>query len=163
MTVEDRASKIEAYGKAYDFLVESLKKFPQEMWHFRSEKNPWSIHNIIVHLTDSEANSYIRCRRFLAEPGKDVLGYDENLWVTALDYDSQSAEDALELFKVLRRNTYKLIKPLPAAVWSNTVNHTENGLMTFDDWLDTYNNHVPDHVEQMQKTYDEWAQETNKN
>lgn len=158
ITVEDRAAKIESYGKAYDFLVESLKKFPQEMWCFKSEKNPWSIHNIIVHITDSEANSYIRCRRFVAEPGKDVLAYDENLWVSALDYDSQSAEDALALFKLLRGTTYNLIKPLPVSVWSNTVNHTENGTMTFDDWLDIYEQHIPDHVEQMQKTYDEWVQ-----
>ena len=86
------------------------------------------------------------------------MSYDENLWVSALNYDSQSTEEALELFKVLRRNTYNLIKPLPESVWSNTVYHPENGTMTFDDWLDTYNNHVPDHVEQMQQTYDEWSQ-----
>ena len=40
MTVEERTAKIESYGKAYDFLVESLKKFPEEMWDFKSEKNP---------------------------------------------------------------------------------------------------------------------------
>ncbi|MBN9392650.1 MAG: DinB family protein [Chloroflexi bacterium] len=161
LSVEDRTAKIESYGKAYDFLVESLKKFPVEMWNFKSEKNPWSIHEIIVHITDSEANSYIRCRRFIAEPGKEVLAYDENLWVSALDYDSQSAEEALELFKVLRRNSYNLVKGLPAATWANTVHHPENGTMTFDEWLDTYDRHVPDHVEQMQKTYDEWAGSTN--
>src|SRR4051812_22211411 len=103
MTGEERAAKIESYGNAYAFLVESLEKFPQEMWNFKSELNPWSIHDIIVHITDSEANSYARCRRFIAEPGKEVLAYDENLWVTALDYPSQSTDDALELFKLLRR------------------------------------------------------------
>lgn len=157
MNAAERAAKIESYGNAYNFLVESIKKFPPEMWNFKSELNPWSIQDIIVHITDSEANSYIRCRRFIAEPGQDVLGYDENLWATALDYSSQSAEDALELFKLLRRNSYNLIKPLPESVWSNTVNHSENGIMTFEDWLDTYDRHVPDHVEQMQKTYDEWV------
>lgn len=161
LSVADRTAKIESYGKAYDFLVENLKKFPAEMWHFKSAKNPWSIHDIIVHITDSEANSYIRCRRFIAEPGKEVLAYDENLWVAALDYGSQSAEEALELFKVLRRNSYNLIKGLPEATWTNTVYHPENGAMTFDDWLDTYDRHVPDHVEQMQKTFAEWAGSAN--
>ncbi len=158
ITVKDRAAKIESYGNAYNLLVENLKKFPQEMWRFKSEKNPWSIHDILVHITDSEANSYIRCRRLVAEPGKEVLAYDENVWVKGLNYDSQSTEDALELFKLLRRHTYNLIKPLPEAVWSNTVNHTENGIMTFDEWLDIYNQHIPDHLEQMQKNYDEWVQ-----
>jgi hypothetical protein len=53
--------------------------------------------------------------------------------------------------------TINLIKGLPAATWANTVYHPENGTMTFEGWLDTYDRHVPDHVEQMQKTYDEWA------
>jgi hypothetical protein len=159
MTGEERASKIEAYGNAYNYLVEGLKKFPREMWHFKSEANPWSIHDIIIHITDSEANSYVRCRRFIAEPGKEVLAYDENQWVKALNYPAQSAEDALELFKLLRRCSYNLIKPLPEAIWSNEVFHPENGTMTFDDWLDAYNQHVPDHVQQMQATYAEWVKQ----
>lgn len=159
MTREKRAAKIESYGNAYNFLVESLKQFPKEMWDFKSELNPWSIHDIIIHITDSEANSYIRCRRFIAEPGQQILGYDENLWVTALNYPAQSTEDALELFKLLRRCSYNLIKPLPEAVWSNEVIHSDSGRMTFEKWLDTYDRHVPDHMEQMQKTYAEWVKQ----
>ena len=74
-----------------------MKQFPKEMWDFKSELNPWSIHNIIVHITDSEANSYIRCRRFIAEPGQHNA-----LPVTAIDEASggvarpgPTAEDAL--------------------------------------------------------------------
>lgn len=159
MTGEERAAKIESYGKAYDFLVEGIKKFPQEMWDFKSELNPWSIHDIIIHITDSEANSYLRCRRFIAEPGQPILGYDENLWVTALNYPAQSTEDALELFKLLRRCSYNLVKPLPEAVWSNEVIHSDSGRMTFEEWLDIYNSHVPDHLAQMQATYDEWVKQ----
>ena len=159
MTGEERAQKIASYGTAYNFLVEELKKFPPEMWNFKSELNPWSIHDIIIHITDSEANSYVRCRRFIAEPGKEVLAYDENRWVTALNYPAQSTEDALELFKLLRRCSYNLVKPLSEAVWSNEVIHSDSGRMTFEEWLDTYDRHVPDHVEQMQKTYDEWVKQ----
>jgi len=159
MTGEERAAKIESYGNAYNFLVESIKQFPKEMWDFKSELNPWSIHDIIIHITDSEANSYIRCRRFIAEPGQQILGYDENLWVTALNYPAQSTEDALELFKLLRRCSYNLVKPLPEAVWSNEVIHSDSGRMTFEEWLDTYDRHVPEHVEQMQKTYAEWVKQ----
>jgi hypothetical protein len=28
--------------------------------------------------------------------------------------------------------------------------------MTFDDWLDTYDRHVPEHIAQMQAVYNEW-------
>ena len=76
------------------------------MWYFRPSKDRWTLHEVIIHITDSEANSYIRGRRFLAEPGGTVLGYDEEKWAVELGYPDQSTEDALELFKWLRHNTY---------------------------------------------------------
>ena len=156
MTDQKRDEKIESYGRAYQTLTSALERFPQEMWQFRSTADQWTIHEIIVHIADSEANSYIRCRRFLAEPGSTVLGYDEGRWARELHYHDQSTGDALELFKWLRHKSYELIQNLPEAAWSNTVHHTENGLMTMDDWLDTYERHIPDHIQQMQTVYEDW-------
>ena len=70
----------------------------------------------------------------------------------------QSTDDALELFKMLRRNTYYLIKTLPESTWSNTVYHPENGTMTLDDWLDIYERHIPEHLDQMQRVYEAWKE-----
>ncbi len=159
MTPEERSKKIDSYGTAYDRLAAALKRFPREMWQFRPAPDRWTIHEMVVHIADSEANSYIRCRRFLAEPGSSVLGYDEAKWARDLHYHAQSADDALELFKWLRQQSYRLIKPLPSSVWSNTVYHTENGVMTMDDWLDTYERHIPDHIAQMQAVYEDWQRQ----
>ena len=157
MNPEERAKKIETYGAAYPLLVSALERFPREMWQYRPAPDRWTIHEIVVHIADSEANSYIRCRRFLAEPGSTVLGYDEDRWARELHYHDQSIDDALVLFHWLRHKTYTLIKNLPEAVWSNTVKHTESGVMTLDDWLDTYERHVPEHIEQMQANYADWV------
>jgi hypothetical protein len=80
MTPQERKSKIRSYGKAYTELKQALRKFPKRMWKYKPAPERWSIHEIIVHLADSEANSYIRCRRFIAEPGKQVFGYDQDVW-----------------------------------------------------------------------------------
>src|SRR5689334_1644971 len=109
MTTDDRQQKIESYGQAYDQLTEALRGFPRTMWHYRSAADPWTIHEVVVHITDSEANSYIRCRRAIAEPGATVTAYDENGWATALDYAGQDADEALELFRWLRQRTHRLI------------------------------------------------------
>lgn len=156
MMPEERKKKIESYRTAHPRLVAAIGRFPREMWQFRPAPDRWTIHEIIVHIADSEANSYIRCRRFIAEPGSDVLGYDENKWAQDLRYHDQSPEDALELFKWLRHISYMLIMDLPEAVWLNTVNHTENGIMTMDDWLDTYERHIPEHIRQMKANYYDW-------
>ena len=156
LTAEDRTQQLEAYGGAYDQLTRALERYPREMWQYKSVVEDWSIHEVVVHITDSEANSYIRCRRLIAEPGEPVMAYDETRWATELSYTDQSTEDALQLFKWLRNNTYKLIKSLPEATWSHTTYHPENGTMPMDDWLGVYARHIPDHIEQMDRIYEEW-------
>jgi hypothetical protein len=158
MTTEERAQKIESYGNAYDEMARELERFPREMWGWRSPEDPWTIHQIVVHMADSEANSYVRCRKFIAEPGSAVAAYDEPTWAATLKYGEQSADDAMELFRWLRGNTYKLVKDLPESTWSNTIYHPENGVMTMDDWLDIYESHVREHMEQAGKIYEAWAE-----
>jgi uncharacterized damage-inducible protein DinB len=157
MTADERARKIESYGNAHTLLVNALEQFPTEMWQWKPSPDHWSIHEIVVHIADSEANSYIRCRRFIAEPGSSVMAYDEMQWAKVLNYHEQSAAEALESFKWLRLRTYRLIKTLPDSTWANTVYHPENGNMTMDDWLDVYEQHIPDHIRQMQSVYEAWT------
>ena len=152
----NREKKLESYRDAPQVLESALEEFPRDMWQFRDDHGCWSIHEHLVHVADSEANSYIRCRRLISEPGRDLMAYDENLWASALNYHSVDTEGALELFRVLRRRTYELIRDLPETAWSNTCYHPENGDMTLEDWLDVYERHVAEHVEYMRQNYAEW-------
>ena len=156
MNHAERLQKIESYGQAYDKLFAWLSRFPREMWQYRPTPDRWTIHEIIVHIADSEANSYVRCRRLIAEPGSTVMAYDEMAWAYQLNYQAQSPEAAIELFRQLRAGSYELIKTLPETVWANTIVHPDNGVMTMDDWLDVYDRHVPDHIAQMQEVYAAW-------
>ena len=156
MTPEQRKLKIESYGTGYSQLMEAVQKFPKEMWTFRDEHGCWSIHEHLIHITDSEVNSYIRCRRLIAEPGRTLMDYDENRWASELLYHDQDIEDTLELFRWLRQKTFSLVQSLPESTWKHTAYHPENGDMTLDDWLNVYESHVPEHVHSMQENYDAW-------
>lgn len=156
MEHNERKAKLERYGEAAALLQAALTRFPRAMWEFKPTPTDWSIRELVVHIADSEANSYIRCRRFIAEPGSAVMAYDEEQWARALDYQSQSPEDALELFRWLRGNSYRLIRDLPVSVWANTINHSENGVMTMDEWLEVYARHIPEHIIQMEQVYQTW-------
>ena len=155
----ERLQKIESYGAAYEKLMAALPQFPRAMWQYRAASDSWTIHEIIVHIADSEANSYVRCRRFIAEPGMTVMAYDEMSWARRLDYHAQSPDTALELFKELRAASYHLIKALPETAWNNTVVHSESGVMTMDEWLDIYDRHIADHIAQMQEVYAAWRKQ----
>ena len=95
MTPEERLQKIESYGNAHALLVEALEEFPEEMRQWRDEHGCWSVHEHLVHVTDSEVNSYVRCRRLIAEQGGTIMAYDENKWASLLNYHDQSIGDAL--------------------------------------------------------------------
>ena len=68
-----RQVKIETYGAAYDVLTAAIAHFPRDMWQYRSPVELWTIHEVLVHITDSEANSFIRLRRLIARPELAVL------------------------------------------------------------------------------------------
>ena len=46
----------------------------------KSKSGAWSARQIIHHMADSEAQSYARLRRLVAEPGTQIQGYDEAVW-----------------------------------------------------------------------------------
>src|SRR5215813_9704892 len=96
MNSDERNSKIELYGDGFDMLVEVLKDIPREMWQFKPAQNEWSIHEVIIHLADSESNAALRARKLIVEPGGTLMGYDQDQWAVTLDYHDQDLEDALE-------------------------------------------------------------------
>jgi len=55
--------------------------------------------------------------------------------------------------------SHRMIQKLPDAVWSNTVDHPENGIKSMDDWLGVYTRHVPEHIQQMWTTHAAWMAE----
>ena len=69
MNKQERAEKLELYGQGYQLLLETLKDIPQEMWKFKPEPKEWSVHEVLVHLADSETNAALRARKLIVEPG----------------------------------------------------------------------------------------------
>ena len=151
MNPQERKDKIEKYGNAYNVLVEFLKGLSEEEMAFKPAPDKWSAYEIIVHITDSEANSYCRLRKTLAEPGGTVIGYDQDTWAVALNYTSLDSNDYLDLFRLLRKTCYDLIKNMPEEKWQNQYNHTEYGLVNLEKWLDIYSFHVEGHINQINR------------
>lgn len=157
MGKKERDEKIELYGRGYDLLMQTLKDVPQEMWQFKPEPKEWSVHEILVHLADSESNAALRARKLIVEPNGVLMGYDQDKWAIELNYHEQSWEDALETVKFVRKTTYKLLKQQPDEVFQNAVKHPEyEEPYTFDKWLDIYSGHIPGHIEQIKNNYKIW-------
>lgn len=157
MNATDRHEKIELYGRGFEMLVEVLKDIPREMWRFRPVPTEWSIHEVILHLADSESNAALRARMLIVEPGGTLMAYDQDKWATDLIYHEQDLEDALEVVRLARKTTYELLKKQPDEVFDHIVMHPEyKEPYTFDNWLNIYSAHIPGHIEQIMNNYRIW-------
>ena len=157
MNTTERNEKIELYGKGFAMLVEVLKDIPREMWQFKPTPIEWSIHEVIIHLADSESNAALRARKLIVEPGGTLMGYNQDEWAIQLNYHEQSVEDALEVLRLARKTTYELLKRQPDEVFTHAITHPEmNEPYTFEKWLNIYSKHIPGHIEQIQNNYKIW-------
>ena len=157
MDKQERDEKLELYGRGYELLMETLKDIPHEMWTFKPEPKEWSVHEVLVHLADSESNAALRARKLIVEPGGSLMGYDQALWADELNYHEHSYEDALEIVRLVRKTTYQLLKKQPDEVFEHWAVHPEyEEPYTFEQWINIYSAHIPGHIEQIQNNYKIW-------
>lgn len=157
MDASERNEKIEMYGRGFDLLAETLNVIPREAWKFKPAPAEWSIHEVIIHLADSETNSALRARLLAVEPGRTVMAYDQDKWAQELNYLDQDADESLQLLKYVRLTTYKWLKTLPESAFSHTVQHPEyTEPYSFDLWFSIYSGHIPAHIEQIKTNFALW-------
>lgn len=156
MTSEERERLIESYEGAPAALEQAIDGLPDPEWDFKPSPDRWSIREIVFHLTDADVNSYVRCRAAIAEPGKTIMPYDQDRWTGSLNHKGRSVKDALELFRLIRRTTGRLLRSLPEESWSRTIHHPESGVMTLEKWLEIYERHPRSHIDQMRKLHDQY-------
>ena len=157
MNQHERIKLIQRYESGPTLLEEALKRFPFEMWKFKPAPNKWSIHEIVIHLADSEIQSHVRCRMIIAEPGTVIPNHDEHQWSIALNYGISGVAEALDAVRLVRKMNAELLKSIAEPAWLNSCNHSIRGRITLEDWLDTYTAHIPHHIEQMERTHKAWT------
>ena len=149
MSIENLAEEYRASSESFLEIVSTLNESDLD----RSDNKGWSPRQVIHHLADSEAQSYARLRRLIAEPGTLIQGYDEGLWASnsTLNYTNRDIASAIAVFKAVRQSSFELLLTLTEDQLSNQCTHTESGPYTVRNWLSTYTRHPLDHAEQIRK------------
>lgn len=154
-----RLEQIDFFAAGADKIREALKKVPDEALDFKPTPTAWSIRQIVHHMPDSEASSFVRCRKIIAQSGESVDVYDQDVWAENACYDKRDVELSLALFDMLRRSTADLLDHVEDSVWENNfVMHPEDGKLTLGYWLEIYNNHVTKHCGQIERTLKAWEE-----
>ncbi|MBI3792327.1 MAG: DinB family protein [Gemmatimonadetes bacterium] len=112
----------------------------------------WSIHEIVLHIADSETQGTFRIRKVWSDPPATWPIFDQDVWAKELDYAASGAparERALTLLELLRERTAPLFARATDADWAKWGTHPEFGRMTLRNLLELYADHVERHIEQV--------------
>ncbi len=144
--------RINAYKDATNAFLISVNDVTPENIDI-SSPDGWSARQVIHHVADSEAQSYARLRRILAEPGSTISGYDEGLWAhtPTLGYQDLPIVNSLAVFTSVRNSPADILNRITDTDLDLEVVHSESGKYTLDDWLRLYTNHPAEHAEQLRR------------
>ena len=145
MPTVEQERLIARYAEGPDRLEAALNLVPGEALKWRPGPGKWSVHQVVVHCADSEANSAIRVRYLLGEEAPTIIGYDQDRWVDAMDYDAHPLIPALATIRAVRANTVPLLRRLTPAQWVRQGTHTESGAYGVGEWLEIYAEHLHQH------------------
>lgn len=145
-----RQALIDQYCEGPGVVTAAIAGATEEELDARPAPNEWSAREVVHHLADSEATSYIRLRKLLAEDCPEISGYDEAEFARRLHYDRPIAA-SLAVLKSVRASTTELLRCLDEEDWKRTGTHTESGSYSVETWLAIYAAHAHDHGAQISR------------
>jgi DinB superfamily len=143
--------QIDAFETAPAQIASAIEGLSETEMHFIPAIGEWSIHEIVIHLADSEAGGYWRLRKTLAEKEATLPMYDQDAWMHSLSYRIQDRRLAMQLFAALRASNAALLRLVPEHAWERTSVHPENGEMSVYDLFNLYVDHSNAHLKQIER------------
>jgi hypothetical protein len=111
----------------------------------------WSAIECLAHLTDGELVVSARSRWILAEEEPDIVGYDQDLWVSRLEQSADDPESLLAVFEALRRWNLELWARTPTAARGRIGRHRERGPESYELTFRLAAGHDRIHLEQARR------------
>lgn len=111
----------------------------------------WSLNDVVLHIFETEIQSYIRLMGMLAEPGIQVTGYDENKW-TFIKGRSVNLPEMRRTVKLLRSQIYSVSSHYSdEELQQITGIHSVRGPVSFLKLAERYENHIDIHLKQSRR------------
>jgi DinB superfamily len=141
--------KLEAAAAAK--LAKLLKGVSAGTARKRPAPDKWSIAEIVAHLADTELVSGYRIRAIVGQPGTQIIGFDQDAWVTALHYDKRVPKKSYQQYRALREANLALLKSLKPEQWKHEGVHNERGAESVETILRMMAGHDLNHFEQIER------------
>lgn len=139
-------------------LQEAIEGLSEEELCFKPAPDKWSIHQILIHLTDSEILSTHRLKKVLSEEEPLLISFDQDAWPNNLGYDLLDREEHLLLFQLLRSSMLPILNNLTSKQCERVGVYEDAGRFTFKQLLEYRVQHVRDHLAQIERVKEAYRQ-----
>jgi hypothetical protein len=122
---------------------------PAEARTWRPGPGRWSAHEVVLHCADASVVGHGRVRYLLAEEEPVIVGWDQDVWATALDYHAHPIDLAFAAVEAAHANTVPLLRRLTPEALARKGHHTELGSISVETWLRYNAEHLHVHARQI--------------
>ncbi|MEH6993753.1 DinB family protein [Neobacillus drentensis] len=149
---------LEEYRYGYQLLKKAIEGLSEEELRFKPAADKWSIHQILIHVADSELVSTQRMKKVLSEEAPLLMSFAQDAWANSLDYENLDSEQHLLLFNLLRSSMLPILAHLPAQKWERVGIYADAGPFTLKQLLEYRVEHVRGHLAQIARVREAYQQ-----
>ncbi len=155
VTIQDR----EKYLTEIEQLPTEMRKvvagLTDEQLNTPYREGGWTLRQVVHHVPDSHANSYVRYRWTLTEDQPMIKAYYEDRWGELPDASSAPVESSLQLLEALHQRWLLLLRAMNDEDYARSLVHPEtNKNIRLDTMLALYAWHGQHHVAHIQSLKD---------
>jgi uncharacterized damage-inducible protein DinB len=149
-TPESRAAHIEVLRQLPDRLRAAITGLSDAQLDTPYREGGWTVRQVVHHLADSHANSYIRFKLTLTEDSPTIKPYDEAAWARLPD-SRIPVEPSLDFVAGVHARLVALLESMTEEDFQRGFNHPERGRMTLGTNLALYDWHSRHHTAHITK------------
>jgi len=142
----------EAFARAPQRIEASLAGLSEDRLRGRPLAGKWSIHEVVLHVADSECLGAVRIRQAIGDDRASFPGYDQDRWSATLRYVDRSPAVRSAMLRLFRANREAAAELLAAATpeeWRREGIHPEWGPLSLRQLLELYADHGERHLGQI--------------
>lgn len=140
-----RADQIETLRRLPERLRAAVHGLNESQLDTPYRDGGWTVRQLVHHVADSHANSYVRVKLALTEDNPTIVAYDEAAWAKLPD-SKMPIEASLPMIDAVHARLVALLEAMLEADYQKTFRHPERGQVTLANNLALYDWHSKHHT-----------------
>ena len=141
-----RAAQIETLRRLPERLRAAVSGLSEAQLDTPYRESGWTVRQVVHHLADSHANSYMRFKLALTEDCPTIKAYDEAAWAKLADSRLLPIDGSLAFLDALHARWVWLLEQMTEEEFARGYVHPENGRQSLAHALAIYDWHSRHHV-----------------